>query len=43
MTRWAIAKSVSVPVVFVRQGLRPGGLAPDMSATRFAWSVTATA
>ncbi len=40
MTRWAIARSVSVPVLFVRGGLRPGGLAPDLSATRFAWSVT---
>lgn len=39
MTRWAIARSVSVPVLFVRRGLRPGGLAPDVSATRFAWSV----
>ena len=41
MTRWAIARSVSQPVLFVRRGLRPGGLAPDVSTTRFAWSVTA--
>jgi hypothetical protein len=40
MTRWAIARSVSLPVLFVRRGLRPGGLAPDVSSTRFAWSVT---
>ncbi len=40
LTRWAIARSVSVPVLFVRRGLRPGGLAPDVSATRFAWSMT---
>jgi hypothetical protein len=39
MTRWAIAGSVSVPVLFVRRGVRPGGLAPDASITRFAWSV----
>jgi hypothetical protein len=43
MTRWAITRSVAVPVLFVRRGLRPGGLAPDVSATRFAWSVTADA
>ena len=41
LTRWAIVKSVSVPVLFVRRGVRPGGLAPDVSTTRFAWSVTA--
>jgi DNA-binding SARP family transcriptional activator len=41
MTRWAIARSVSVPVLFVRRGVRPGGLAPDASATRFGWSVVA--
>ena len=40
MTRWAIARSAPVPVLFVRRGLRPGGLAPDVSATHFAWSVT---
>ena len=39
LTRWAIARSASVPVLFVRRGLRPGGLAPDVSATRFGWSV----
>jgi DNA-binding SARP family transcriptional activator len=39
-TRWAIARTVSVPVLFVRRGLRPGGLAPDVSATRYGWSVT---
>jgi DNA-binding SARP family transcriptional activator/nucleotide-binding universal stress UspA family protein len=40
MTRWAIARSAPVPVLFVRGGLRPGGLAPDASMTRFGWSVT---
>jgi hypothetical protein len=40
MTRWAIAKSVASPVVFVRKGVRPGGLAPDVGVTRFGWSVT---
>jgi DNA-binding SARP family transcriptional activator len=43
MTRWAIARSASAPVLFVRRGLRPGGLAPAASATRFGWSVTAGA
>jgi DNA-binding SARP family transcriptional activator len=42
-TRWAIVKTASVPVLFVRRGLRPGGLAPDVSATRYGWSVTAGA
>ena len=40
MTRWAIARSAPVPVLFLRRGLRPGGLAPDVSATRFGWSVS---
>jgi DNA-binding SARP family transcriptional activator len=43
MTRWAIAQTVAAPVLFVRRGLRPGGLAPDASVTRFAWSVTMSA
>ncbi len=40
-TRWSIARTATAPVLFVRRGLRPGGLAPDASLTRFAWSVTA--
>lgn len=43
MTRWAIARSVPRPVLFVRRGLRPGGITPEVSATRFAWSMTAGA
>jgi hypothetical protein len=39
-TRWGIARTVAVPVLFVRRGLRPGGLAPNVSATRYGWSVT---
>jgi hypothetical protein len=42
-TRWSIAKSVAEPVLFVRRGVRPSGLAPDASATRFGWSVVAGA
>jgi hypothetical protein len=41
MTRWGIARTATVPVLFVRRGLRPGGLAPDASMTRFSWSVAA--
>jgi DNA-binding SARP family transcriptional activator len=37
--RAAIASKAEVPVVFVRHGLRPGGLAPPASYTRFTWSV----
>jgi hypothetical protein len=28
-----------VPVVLVRRGVRPGGLAPDETLTRFTWSL----
>ena len=41
MVRWAIAKTANAPVLFVRRGLRPGGLAPGRSMTRFTWSVSA--
>ena len=39
MLRWGLAKSSPVPILFVRRGLRPSGLAPAGSVTRFAWSV----
>jgi DNA-binding SARP family transcriptional activator len=39
MVRWAIAKRASVPVLFVRRGVRPSGIAPDDSLTRYRWSV----
>ena len=38
-TRRAIAAAVSAPCVAVRRGLRPGGLSPPESATRFTWSL----
>jgi DNA-binding SARP family transcriptional activator len=38
-TRAAAAHEASVPVVLVRKGLRPGGLAPGTSMTRFTWSL----
>lgn len=37
--RSALAASARPPVVLVRRGLRPGGLAPPESYTRFTWSV----
>jgi DNA-binding SARP family transcriptional activator len=38
-TRLAIARRASGPTLFVRRGLRPGGLAPRESLTRFTWSL----
>ncbi len=38
-TRLAIAKDAPVPTLLVRKGLRPGGLAPDGTMTRFTWSL----
>jgi DNA-binding SARP family transcriptional activator len=37
--RLALATRASPPVLVVRRGLRPGGLAPAASATRFTWSI----
>jgi DNA-binding SARP family transcriptional activator len=34
-----IAEQASAPTVFVRRGLRPGGLAPRAGVTRFTWSL----
>ncbi len=36
--RIEIARQAAAPVVFVRRGLRPGGLAPPRALTRFTWS-----
>jgi DNA-binding SARP family transcriptional activator len=38
-TRAALAQIERPPVLLVRRGLRPGGLAPRESRTRFTWSV----
>jgi DNA-binding SARP family transcriptional activator len=38
-TRRALVEQAEVPVVLVRSGLRPGGLAPDRTLTRFSWSL----
>jgi DNA-binding SARP family transcriptional activator len=37
-SRIEIARRSAAPVVFVRRGLRPGGLAPPRALTRFTWS-----
>ena len=39
--RGALATSARPPVVLVKRGLRPGGLAPSESRTRFTWSIRA--
>ena len=39
--RLAVAARAGVPTLFVRRGLRPGGLAPQETLTRFTWTVTA--
>src|SRR5205823_1857501 len=40
-TRGTLARDAQAPVVLVRRGLRPGGLAPRESRTRFTWSIKA--
>jgi len=38
-TRRALVEQSTIPLLFVRTGLRPGGLAPDRTLTRFSWSL----
>jgi hypothetical protein len=38
-TRLALIERTRVPLLFVRGGVRPGGLAPDRTLTRFSWSL----
>jgi len=38
-TRRAMAERAEVPVLLVRAGPKPGGLAPDRTLTRFSWSL----
>ena len=38
-TRRSLVKRATIPLLFVRPGLRPGGLAPDRTLTRFSWSL----
>ena len=37
--RAAVAARASAPTLFVRRGLRPGGLAPSDTLTRFTWTL----
>ncbi len=37
--RLRLAREASPPTLFVRRGLRPGGLAPPAALTRFTWSI----
>jgi DNA-binding SARP family transcriptional activator len=37
--RCAVAAGADVPTLFVRRGVRPSGLAPDESVTRFTWTL----
>ena len=37
--RLKLAREASPPTLFVRRGLRPGGLAPPAALTRFTWSI----
>src|SRR5262245_48847585 len=41
--RTRLAAESSAPIVFVRRGVRPGGLAPTETRTRFTWSLAGTA
>ncbi|MGA8485588.1 MAG: hypothetical protein WB684_00820, partial [Gaiella sp.] len=38
-TRTALATQASAPTVLVRRGVRPGGLAPRGTETRFTWTI----
>jgi DNA-binding SARP family transcriptional activator len=42
-TRAALASQATSPVVIVRRGLRPGGIAPPQALTRFTWTVGSAA
>ena len=42
-TRLVVARSARPATLLVRRGLRPGGLAPQESLTRFTWSLPAQA
>jgi hypothetical protein len=39
-TRRAVIERSQIPVLLVRAGLRPGGLAPERTLTRFSWSLS---
>jgi DNA-binding SARP family transcriptional activator len=37
--RLAVAARAGIPTLFVRRGLRPSGVAPDRTVTRFTWTL----
>ena len=39
-TRLAVAAGAGVPTLFVRRGVRPGGVGPSETYTRFTWTLT---
>ena len=39
LTRLAVALGAEVPTLFLRRGLRPGGIAPNETLTRFTWTL----
>jgi hypothetical protein len=39
LARLRLAREASAPTLLVRCGLRPGGLAPPATLTRFTWSI----
>jgi hypothetical protein len=41
--RQAVAAGVDVPTLFVRRGLRPSGVAPNETLTRFTWTLASQA
>ena len=41
-TRLAIAQEAACPTLIVRKGLKPGGIAPGGTMTRFTWSLAAS-
>jgi DNA-binding SARP family transcriptional activator len=40
--RLAVAARAGVPTIFVRRGLRPSGIAPDNTLTRFTWTLASS-
>jgi nucleotide-binding universal stress UspA family protein len=40
--RLAVARDARPPTLLVRRGVRPGGLAPRESMTRFTWTLAST-
>ena len=42
-TRLEVAAEASAPTLFVRRGVRPGGVAPAQTLTRFTWTLTGVA